>query len=334
MDAFRTEINITRQPFIDHRSKLITVGSCFADHLGDILASNKFKVLVNPFGVAYNPISIHRVINNVLANQGLSPDLFVERDGIWSHFDYHSRWSSPSREKLETKLKAASSETGIWLRTTNVLLITYGTAWVYEHKPSYKIVSNCHKVSSSSFDRRLLTPQEITTDFATMYEQIKKINPQAKVVLTVSPVRHVRDTLEGNQVSKSTVRLACHEIISRFPDVIYFPAYEMLLDDLRDYRFYASDLIHPSAVAQEYIWEKFKAAYVTDGAQTLINRWSPIRKAIDHRTFQPESASHQKFVNETLLKLKDISVDLDVSHEIDAFTRTNQVSNEERTTKN
>lgn len=320
MDSFRTEIKDTRRPYIDHRTRLFTSGSCFADNLGEALHVNKFKVLVNPFGVTYNPISIHQQIVNSVSGKSIAPELFVEKESVWSHFDFHSKWNALSREAIEAHLSDLIATTGESLRHTDMLLITYGTAWVYEHNATGHIVSNCHKAPQSLFSRRLLSAKEIVESFNEMYRQLKMTNPKVKLVLTLSPVRHVRDGLVSNHVAKSTIMVAIDEIVNTCPQASYFPAYEIMMDDLRDYRFYDSDLIHPSATAQEYIWKKFQNELITDESISLIARWAALRKALDHRAFQPNAPSHQKFVVETLSKLKEISRELDVGAEIEQFS--------------
>lgn len=322
MATFRTEIKIRREPRIDHRARLLTIGSCFADNIGERLSGNKFKTLVNPLGTVYNPVAIHHQLTDAIRATSPRENLYVHHDGVWSHYHYHSKWSAASKEHLASGLKPAIAKTTEWLRETRFLIITYGTAWVYIHRDTGELVANCHKVPAAVFEKNLLTIEQIVDDFRALHRELKAIQPEITIILTISPVRHLRDTLEGNQVSKSVIRLACHELTNTIPGVVYFPAYEIVLDDLRDYRFYEADLIHPTPVAIDYVWERFMDSFVTDDARVLIEKWTVVKKALAHRPFQPGSAAHEKFRSDTLAKLKELSPYLDVEADIDAFTNS------------
>jgi hypothetical protein len=308
MQHFRTEITVTPTPLIDHTTKIVTAGSCFADNIGQKLSENKFITSVNPLGACYNPVSIHK---GFVMNEA-DESMYVESQGTWRHFDFHSRFSGISQLKLaenvSSKLKNVRSF------EPDVVMLTYGTAWVYRYQN--KIVANCHKRPSSEFEKVLLTPEEIVQSFEAFRNTFKK-----KIILTLSPVRHIKDTVELNQVSKSVVRLAIHEIQKKFPEVDYFPAYEIMMDDLRDYRFYETDMIHPSAVAIDYIWNKFGERYFTTPAIELMNRWQRLQISINHRAFHPESKQHTGFLKQLLSDLKELNTHLNVSKEITEIER-------------
>jgi hypothetical protein len=299
---FRTEVTLTPRPMIDHRTRIVTAGSCFADNIGQKLAESKFPTLVNPLGSIYNPVSIHK---SLMLNE---PDerLFVESQGVWRNFDFHSKFSGVDKEKVKESLQKSL----VNMYDFDVVMITYGTSWVYSYHDT--IVANCHKRPAGEFTKRLLSVGEIVESFERFY-------PGKKIILTVSPVRHIKDTLELNSVSKSVLRTAIHEIQQRFPDVDYFPAYEIMMDDLRDYRFYAKDMIHPSPVAIDYIWEKFGERYFSDATRELNKRWEKVSRSLNHRAFQPATRQHNDFLKGVLTELEGLNGLMDVSEEINAI---------------
>jgi hypothetical protein len=294
----------------------MTIGSCFADAIGRRLLSFKSQALVNPFGISYNPYSIHKTLLLSISNHPFE-DNFIESDGLHFHYDFHSELVSTSRSELESKLKKTIGITHSFLRNAAALVITYGTAWVYSKNDTHAIVANCHKQPAGLFTRSLLSQKHILESFDGFYKEIKKLNPQIQIILTVSPVRHTRDTLPLNSVSKSVLRLSCHTLTEQYADVHYFPAYEIMIDDLRDYRFYKPDMIHPSDEAEDYIWESFLSAYAQPGYLDFIKKWQPIQQAILHKPFHPQSAGHQIFLKETIRKLEELSHLVNVDQERD-----------------
>jgi hypothetical protein len=314
---FRTEITIPASSYtlaLDHR--ILTTGSCFSDEIGRKLGENKFTVSTNPFGTAYNPVSIHKTLRYTLHNQALSPHTFVHTHGLHCNYDFHSRFSSLEKPPLEKQLQETIGATHYFLKDTHWLLITYGTAWVYERKDTGEVVSNCHKVPATHFDKLLLSQKRILEDFQTLNQELLRFNPGLQIMLTVSPVRHIKDTLTLNSVSKSVLRLACHTLAEIHSHVHYFPSYEIMTDDLRDYRFYNADLIHPNDQAIEYIWQKFSETYFTPQTKATLRQWQSIRQALQHKPFHPQSAGHQHFLKETLSKLKSIQQQINVEEEI------------------
>jgi hypothetical protein len=322
MKEFRTELtpSVSASP-IGLRDTIFTMGSCFADAIGDHLTENKFNVWNNQLGTIYNPCSIHRLLLLALENKLPSSESYLQNEGIHLNynFHFHSSFSSLNKKELENGIQTSLIEANEFLKNTKRIIITYGTAFVYRLKSNNEIVANCHKVPSINFTKSLLTEDEIIESFQKFYSKLKSINPDCKIILTVSPVRHLKDTLELNAVSKSILRLTCHSIVNQFSDVEYFPAYEILLDDLRDYRFYKTDRLHPTDEAIEYIWEKFVAAYVDDPAKKFINEWKEIRKDLNHKPFHSQSEKHQNFLKTLLVKLEDLRSDIDVSKEIQSI---------------
>jgi hypothetical protein len=316
MKEFRTEIipAVSASP-IGLSDTFFTIGSCFAEAMGNHFHENKFKVWNNRFGTVYNPNSIHKTLLFALENK-LPESGYLHHEGINLNYHFHSSYSSLSRSELEVKLRKSIDEASQFLKDANRIIITYGTAFIYRLKSSNEIVANCHKVPSANFTKALLTEAEIIQSFREFNTTLKAVNPRCKTILTVSPVRHLKDTLELNAVSKSVLRLSCHSIVNQFSDVEYFPAYEILLDDLRDYRFYKTDRLHPTEEAMEYIWEKFAIAYVDEPSKKFMSDWSEIKRNLEHKSFRPDSENHQRFLKSTLKKLEALQSLADVSAEI------------------
>ena len=314
---FRTELVIpasSRQ--IQLKSKIFSVGSCFAEVIGHKLQFNKFQVMINPFGVIFNPVSIARLIENTLTGKAINQTLMVEREGIWYHYDYHSSISAQTPEQLTNRLSEQSALTSEFLRKTDWILITLGTAFVYQLKEQQQIVANCHKIPASSFSKELLSVAQVSESLEGIYQQLSAINPDIKLILTVSPVRHIKEGIPENQVSKSILRVACHDLTQKFKQIQYFPSYELMMDDLRDYRFYKKDMIHPTEVAEEYIWDKFTKTFIDEPARIFMEKWYSISQALSHKAFHPETDAHQKFLRQTLTKLKLLREEVNVEEEI------------------
>lgn len=244
------------------------------------------------------------------------PETFGELNETHFNFDFHSSFSNLSKANLEKNLSTTLSKVHAYLKSASILLITYGTAWVYERVDNGEIVSNCHKVPAQHFNKKLLTQKKILESFKELHDRLIAFNPNIKIILTLSPVRHLKDTLELNAVSKSVVRLSCHTLTELYPHVEYFPAYELVLDDLRDYRFYDRDLLHPSPEAIAYIWKYFGEKYFSTETTQFIKDWGEIIKALAHRAYQPNSAEHQKFIQQLISKLENFKPKINVDKEL------------------
>jgi hypothetical protein len=317
MDEFRTELIIKPADHkISQSDPIITLGSCFAESIGQKLKASKFPVLANPFGTIYNPLSIHKQLLQAIGNQPSPEHTYLRHHDIILNYDFHSEFSGSSRKQLETKIEAATFQTHRFLKSSKFLFLTYGTAWVYERVDTKEVVANCHKMPQKQFTKFLLTQKKILTSFAELYQAVKTFNPAIRIIITISPVRHLKDTLELNSVSKSVLRLTSHTLAETYADVDYFPAYEILLDDLRDYRFYSSDLIHPTSDAIDYIWKKFSARYFDSETNQFLAEWQVVKKAMAHKAFQPTSIAHQNFLRETLAKLEQLRSKVNVEEEI------------------
>ncbi len=295
---------------------LTTTGSCFSDAMGKQLLNHKFNTLANPFGTLYNPLSIHTLLNKAISNEPLPSHSFVSREDIHANYFFHSQFNALSKKELEENLASVLQKVHQRLERPGFLLITYGTAWVYTEKHSGQVVANCHKMPSVLFEKRLLSVHEIKENFKQLMESLHKLNNNINLILTVSPVRHVKDSLEMNSVSKSVLRLACHELVQDDSRVTYFPAYEIMMDDLRDYRFYKDDLIHPTAFAEDYIWEKFQQSYFDADTIAFIKKWKEIKAALAHKPFHPSSTAHQQFLQALYTKVNELKNVVNVEEEL------------------
>jgi len=317
MNEFRTVLTpLLSDAKIGLKDAVLTLGSCFSDAIGGLLSTYKIKTCINPFGTIYNPYSIHKALLYAIHDQTVSQDTFVRWQEVYGSYDFHSELSALDEEGLAGKLRERVHATHSFIKTTNWLVITYGTAWVYRRKDNASIVANCHKQPSSSFNKLLLSTDEVVVSFQDLHKHLKAMNPNVNIILTVSPVRHLKDTLPLNAVSKSVLRLACHQLSESFNDVHYFPAYEIVLDDLRDYRFYKADMIHPSKEAEFYIWTRFIEVFGTADFIEFISQWREILDALAHKPFHPETEAHQRFLQQLLEKIKNLESQINVESEI------------------
>lgn len=305
---FRTEVHIPESALkLNLPDKIVTIGSCFAEVIGNKLQDYKADVLVNPFGTIFNPVSVGKLLQAVATSETISADSLVQRDGIWYSYDLHSSLSSPDKNELLQTINKQLALTRAQLQQAKLLIITLGTAVSYKLIETGAIVANCHKLPAKQFTRELLTIDDVTQSIKAGYLALKQLNPALQLTLTVSPVRHVKETLPVNSVSKSILRTATHYLTEQLPDAHYFPAYEIMLDDLRDYRFYGPDMLHPTIVAEDYIWQKFTKAYLHPAYQQFIPEWEKIRRAIAHKPFHPQAAAHQNFLNNTIKQLEHLT---------------------------
>lgn len=301
--------------------KIVTIGSCFADTMGDKLTSYKLDALINPFGTIYNPLSIHDILLHSINQSALPESGYGILNGLNFNHHVHSSFSSPDKNELHQNIERATLSTNEHLKASKYLFITYGTSFIYIRKDNNEYVANCHKVPADHFTKELLTQKKIIESFEELHRQLMKFNRSLQIILTVSPVRHLKDTLALNSVSKSVLRIACHTLSEQFENVTYFPAYEILLDDLRDYRFYADDLLHPSNAATEYIWERFAEAWFSENDREFFANWDDISKSLAHRPFHPNSQAHQQLLHSTLVRLEKLNAKVDVSDEIEMLKK-------------
>lgn len=313
---FRTEISLTPlAEGIDHSAKIFALGSCFAESISERLLRSKFSVATNPFGVLFNPLSIANAIERLSDTRAFAVcDIREGKEGFFS-FDAHSSLDGKTHTEIFANLNKAVAQGSKALHEADWVILTFGTAWVYEREG--KVVANCHKQPAIEFERRRLSVEEIVERYRTLFEGVLR---DKRVIMTVSPVRHLGDGLQENSLSKAILRLAVEELVAKYENAHYFPSYEILIDDLRDYRYYADDLAHPSKMAVEYVWERFCEYALTDKARELLPKIEQIVSAAEHRPFNPESDAHRTFCRRMLAKAEEMH-DVDFTREKEMFDR-------------
>ena len=303
---FRLEF--TPKPFdlkINHQQNLLLVGSCFTEQIGTKLANHKFAVLDNPNGILFNPSSIANSISSYINHrQYTETDLFYQNE-CWNSWQHHSRFSHPDKKICLSAINESQSKANVFLKNADWLLITLGSAFVYE-LDNKEVVANCHKVPTDKFSKRLLAADEIFADLQKMIEKAVAFNPQLKIIFTISPVRHLRDGFVENNRSKATLIQTVHQLTEKNNNCFYFPAYELIIDDLRDYRFFAEDMVHPNYAATNYVWEKFIATCIDEPSLQLMKEIAIIVAAKNHKPFNPTSEQHKKFLQTNLEKVKKL----------------------------
>ena len=297
----QTKIPLKRktQNLIDYQSNILLLGSCFSENIGDKLSYFKFQSIQNPFGILFHPKAIENLITNTSNKKVYSSDDLIYQNEIWHSFDAHSSLSSASENELLNKLNVAISLTNKKIKEASHIIITLGTSWVYRYIETDTIVANCHKIPQKKFLKELLSVSEISESLARSISLIKSINSDAAVIFTISPVRHLKDGFIENTQSKSHLIAAIHTLVNE-QDVSYFPSYEIMMDELRDYRFYAEDMIHPNKTAINYIWRKFIDTWFSEETKSIMKEIDEIQKGLLHRPFHEDSKLHQQF----LLKLE------------------------------
>lgn len=306
---FRTLTDfVPLQPRLRHSDKLLVMGSCFAEHIGGRLEQMKFRTVVNPYGVLYNPLSISEALARLVDCRLFAGEELCEfPDGGWNTWLHHSRYSHPDKGEALAAINDSVRQASQMLVEADALIITLGTAWVYRLADTGEVVGNCHKVPERRFVRQRLQVGEVVEALSAVIGRIRRVNPKLRVLFTVSPVRHLKDGLHGNQLSKSTLLLAVDELCRTMPECCsYFPAYEVVVDELRDYRFYAEDMAHPSRQAVDYVWECFVEHCVDDAARLFMQRWAKVVRALEHRPFNPESEQYRQFVQHTAAQLCEL----------------------------
>ncbi len=309
---FRSEFTPKAFPIkLKHSDKLLLIGSCFTEQIGKKLSAHKFEILENPNGILFNPISISKALTGYTANRKyLEEELFYYNE-LWASRDHHSHFSNVDKETALQNINASQQVAHIFLKTADWILITLGSAFVYEWKDILpknnfeNVAANCHKIPTNKFNRRLTEPKEIINCLQAMMKAVQQINPKAKFIYTISPVRHLREGFVENNRSKATLIQAVHSLVND-KDIFYFPAYELVIDDLRDYRFFAEDFAHPNYTATNYVWEKFIATAIDEPSQKLMTAINEINAAKNHKPFNPTSEAHKTFLNTYLAKTNQL----------------------------
>jgi hypothetical protein len=292
----------------------MSMGSCFAVMIGQKFSDFKFNCRTNPLGILYNPVSLHKTIDLALSGDRPDPSRTTTLHERYVHHDFHSEIWGESKTDLMNNLNERLHNMCNSLMSANWLILTYGTAMM--HRLEGTPVANCHKRPAREFSHKMATINALKEASLNSLVNLKKANPGIRVILTVSPVRHIKDTLPVNSLSKSKLRILCEELTSGLEFVEYFPSYEVMVDDLRDYRYYTNDLIHPSPEAEDYIWQLFGKRYFRETTGKLIDTWGKLRKNLLHRPFNPESTDHKTFLRHTLNELEQLADKLPVDDEI------------------
>jgi hypothetical protein len=291
---------------ISIKDPIMLVGSCFSDNLGEKLRHNRFNVMINPSGIMFNPVSITRSITSYITGHPYDRSMIFKTQEWWTSWDHHTRFSHADPDALLEMMNNSLKEAHDFLKETKWLIITLGSAWVYQ-LDNGDVVANCHKVPTDKFRKKLLAVEDVLSSLDNLIHRLFIYNPGIKIMFTISPVRHLRDGFVENNRSKAVLIQAVHHLVDKFSNLFYFPSYELVIDDLRDYRFYAEDMVHPNYQATEYVWQKFVDACMDGGTLNVMKEVNLINAARAHKPFQPQSEAHRKFRKkqfDTLLRLE------------------------------
>lgn len=295
---FTTKIPLQKSPFpIDYDSKILLLGSCFTENMGEKFDYFKLKTTVNPFGIIFNAVSLEKLIRRVVENRKFTENDIFFHNELWHCYEVHSELSNSSKEEFLKELNQIIKQSNNQIIHSTHIIITLGTSWIYRNKETNEIVANCHKVPQKEFTKELLSISQTKESLESIISLMHSVNPNCHFIFTVSPVRHLKDGFVENTLSKAHLIAALHKTITHYPlPITYFPSYEIMTDELRDYRFYAEDMLHPSDVAINYIWKRFSENYVSKDGLTTMEEVNAIQKSLLHRSFNANSESHQKFL--------------------------------------
>ncbi len=307
MQSFRTILPpLPGLPQIQPDDHLLCLGSCFAQEIGDRFSAGRWSVRLNPFGTIYHPFTIAEGLLRLLEGQPFAAEDLFHYQEQWHSFAHHGQFSGSDQTETLTAINQALAAGFTQLKKANLLLLTFGTANGFVHTKSGQVVANCHKLPGQDFTKKLSSPDAIYKKFAPILERIIQQFPNLKIVLTVSPIRHLRDGLIANQRSKASLLLTCAELEKNFAAIHYFPAYEILMDDLRDYRFYKNDLMHPTKMAVDYIWEYFRKSCFPEATRIYYDEVLAINQMLAHRPLRPDSSAHQKFLDQLNIRIAEM----------------------------
>lgn len=313
---------------IRYGSRNLLIGSCFTEHIGEKFRYHKFQVMENPHGILFNPVSVAEAITDYIDQRIYTAADIFQLNETWHSWKHHSRFSGITPDESLHKINASIQEAHQHILHADNILITLGSAWTYQltdQAPLYqqgKVAANNHKAPANWFQRHLMTYEEVLQVLDNMLHRIFYANPHANIIFTISPVRHLREGVVENNRSKAVLIQAVHHLVDKFEQLYYFPAYELVIDDLRDYRFYAEDLVHPNYQATQYVWEKFTEACIDPAAHPMMKEIASIQLAVKHRPFNPETAMHKKFLEQNLQKATTLQAQypyLDLQQEISFF---------------
>ena len=301
---FHFEFDIKRPSrSIQHTHKILLIGSCFTENIGDKLKKQKFQVLENPNGILFNPVSVAEAVNMYMDNSITSAEQVFQHNETWHSWKHHSRYSGVTLEECVTKINTSTQRAHEFLKHTDHLLITLGSAGLYTLTAEAAnavlgdVAANNHKAPAGWFLKRLMRPEEVKQVLGNMLDKLISFNPQLQVIFTISPVRHLREGVIENNRSKAVLIQAVHDLADQYEPVYYFPAYELVIDDLRDYRFYAEDLVHPNYYATQYVWDKFTEACMNEDTKMLMKEIAEINLAFQHKPLNPSTSQHKHFLH-------------------------------------
>lgn len=308
MTAFSIEVRMNGKNLKIQRSqRFLTMGSCFSDHLGKYLQVHKFDVRVNPLGIVYNPYSLSLLIDQIAdPSIKIGDEMLVHNDGLWHSWLHHGQFSRENKDDLLLRLEAAIKETNLYFHDLDYLIITLGSAHAYRLQKTGMVVSNCHKVPAGQFEKVLQDSNNITAWLSEGLKNLRSLNPKLQVILTVSPVRYIRDGLIENNLSKAQLITAAHNLTSQLDFCTYFPAYEIIIDELRDYRFYDTDMVHPGQQAIDYVLSKFIDHHFLEDAKEQVRVIGDLQRSINHRPHHPQSAAHRQFRQQLKSKIFEL----------------------------
>ena len=303
---FRTRIEIPKQDIsMNHATRVMLFGSCFSEHIGRKLLQHKFKAAVNPFGILYNPHSVSQSIKRLLSGKSFTEEDLLFHQEMYHSLMHHGQFSATDKQACLDHITDRFKQAAEMIPSTELYLITFGSAYAYTWKETGAIVGNCHKIPADRFHRFRLSVEEIADEWSEVITMCRSLHPDAKFLFTVSPIRHWKEGAHENQISKSILHLAIDRLQDRYGESVgYFPAYEVMMDELRDYRFYDEDMIHPSSQAVDYIWQRFSETYFSVETRQVNDEWSQIRRALDHRPLNPGTEAYRAFVRQTIQRLE------------------------------
>lgn len=305
---FFTQVKIDRLPIqLSHDLRMAALGSCFTEHLAAKLRDHKFDIIDNPFGISYNPSSIQRSLSEIMQQKKYTYDDLSLHQGLYHTWQHHGSFAHPDAEICLAQINERIRDAYPYVRHGQVLFITWGTAMVYIYQPTGELVNNCYKYPAVNFIHRRLTCTEIVDAYRQLLHHLWFLNSELHIVLTISPVRHWREGLIENNLSKATLILAAHQLAREFAMVHYFPAYEIVIDELRDYRFYTSDLVHPNAQAIDYVWEKFQQAAFAEDTLKLLKQIEKIQRARQHRPLHGDTSAHALFKQKLYAEVAELA---------------------------
>lgn len=291
-----TEVSLPEYPFsLNHQTQVLMMGSCFTENIGRLMDRYLFPVCINPFGVTYNPLSVKRGLDALIHKDSYGAGDLDRHNDLWFSFDHDTGFSASDQARALENINTVFQEAKAFLKHADTLILTWGTSWVYRYNPTGSVVCNCHKIPAREFTRTRLSPDEIVEAYESLLPKLFAFNPKLKILYTISPVRHWKDGAHGNQLSKASLLLAGDALQQQFPErFVYFPSYEIVMDELRDYRFYAEDMLHTSDQATRYIWDRFRGALMETGTGEIIREVEALRKMLEHRPLNEKEDADQK----------------------------------------